>query len=136
MSRQGFANSGAAWVPIAKFLQASLPHLKFVLSNAPVIPVTLPGGKSEELPAWFNPHLDLGTALPWDAPSAVVDRAGWDASYKFLDGIIDEEAKLVGEGKIFVGGFSGDAVRGGTRAGERERRRHHRYAFSMDLSRL
>lgn len=106
MSRQGFANSGAAWVPIAKFLQASLPHLKFVLPNAPVIPVTLPGGKSEELPAWFNPHLDKGTALPWDAPSAVVDRAGWDASYKFLEGIIEEEAKLVGEGKIFVGGFS------------------------------
>lgn len=102
---QGFANSGGAWFPIAQYLQESLPHVKFILPNAPIIPNHLPG-KIVELPSWFDPHLEKGTALAWDAPSSLEDEAGWKKSYDFLEAIVEEEAKIVGKGKVFLGGFS------------------------------
>ncbi|KAJ1864820.1 hypothetical protein LPJ57_006129, partial [Coemansia sp. RSA 486] len=40
----GLGDSGYGWKPVAEMLSPSLPHVKFVLPNAPEQPVTLNGG--------------------------------------------------------------------------------------------
>jgi hypothetical protein len=40
---------GAGWLPVAKMLWASFPHVKWILPHAPEIPITLNGGQYSSL---------------------------------------------------------------------------------------
>jgi hypothetical protein len=40
---------GAGWLPVAKMLWASFPHVKWILPHAPEIPITLNGGQHSSL---------------------------------------------------------------------------------------
>ncbi|KUJ08265.1 alpha/beta-hydrolase [Mollisia scopiformis] len=110
----GFANSGAAWVPIAKHLQTSQPHIKFILPNASIIKVHVPiaGAPGEaELPAWWDPLLAGGLRERWSGRDTPIgDVEGFkDASGK-VEKIIEEESRLVGPGRVFLGGLSQGTV--------------------------
>lgn len=106
----GFANSGAAWEPIAKYLQGVLPHIKFILPNAPVRNVHVPiaGAPGEaELPAWWDPRLTHGIPPVWPGKDTPIgDVAGLKEATAEIEKIIEEEAKLVAPGRVFLGGFS------------------------------
>jgi lysophospholipase I len=110
----GFANSGAAWEPIAKHLQASLPHIKFILPNADIIKVHVPiaGAPGEaELPAWWDPLLAGGIRPTWTGKDTPIgDVEGLKDARTKIEKLIDEEAKLVGPRRIFLGGFSQGTV--------------------------
>jgi lysophospholipase I len=110
----GFANSGAAWEPIAKHLQVSLPHIKFILPNADVIKVHIPiaGAPGEaELPAWWDPLLADGIRSTWTGKDTPIgDVEGLKGTRTKIEKIIDEEAKLVGPRRIFLGWFSQGTV--------------------------
>ncbi|EXJ79531.1 hypothetical protein A1O3_07810 [Capronia epimyces CBS 606.96] len=105
----GFANSGAAWEPIARHLQASLPHIKFILPNAPITRVSVPVGGAPgeaELPAWWDPRLNDGLPAEWPGKTPSGDATGLKKAIATVEKIIDEEAKLVAPGRVFLGGFS------------------------------
>jgi len=48
----GLGDSGEGWAPVTKQLGQYLPHVKFILPNAPVQPVTLNLGMS--MPSWYD----------------------------------------------------------------------------------
>lgn len=87
-----------------------MPHIKFVLPNAPIINVHVPvaGAPDEaELPAWWDPLLADGIPSDWTGKdSPVKDAAGIKLASANLSRIIEEEAKLVPTGRIVLGGFS------------------------------
>jgi len=47
VSRNEAHEIGSGWLPVAKMLWASFPHVKWILPHAPEIPITLNGGQ------WF-----------------------------------------------------------------------------------
>jgi hypothetical protein len=91
-----------------------LPHVKFILPNAPIIDVHVPiaGAPGEaKLPAWWDPRLANGLSSAWTGKdTAVADVEGIEEATTNLEKIIDEEAKLVAPGRIFLGGFSQGTV--------------------------
>ncbi|KAJ3125614.1 hypothetical protein HK100_010713, partial [Physocladia obscura] len=40
----GLGDSGYGWQPVAEQLAPLFPHVKFILPNAPTIPITVNGG--------------------------------------------------------------------------------------------
>ncbi|PMD27027.1 hypothetical protein NA56DRAFT_697177 [Hyaloscypha hepaticicola] len=93
----GFANSGTAWEPIAKHLQTSLPHVKFILPNASIIKVhvLIAGAPGEtQLPAIQSSWAGKDTP--------VNDVEGFKKATANLEKIIEEEAKLVAPGRVIL----------------------------------
>ena len=48
----GLGDSGDGWLDAAQAMAKSMPYIKFILPNAPQIPVTLNGGM--RMPAWYD----------------------------------------------------------------------------------
>ena len=85
------------WLDVAGHLHKAMPHVKFVLPNAPTSPVTL----------------NMGMAMPsWYDITSLDDRAnqpctGVEDSRAVVDALIaDEVASGIPPGRIVVGGFS------------------------------
>jgi len=93
----GLGDTNMGWADLAVQLHAALPHVKFVLPNAPVSPVTLNGGM--KMPSWYD-------------ITSLDDRAGQlctgiDESRAVIDALIEEEvAAGIPLDRIVVGGFS------------------------------
>jgi predicted esterase len=91
-----------------------LPHIKFILPNAPIIDVHVPiaGAPGEaQLPAWWDPLLAGGIPPTWKGEDITVgDVDGLKESRVKVEVLIEEEAKLVGAGRVFLGGFSQGTV--------------------------
>ncbi|ORY26758.1 Alpha/Beta hydrolase protein [Naematelia encephala] len=102
----GFANSGEAWVPIAKYLQSALPYIKFILPNAPLRLNTLPDGTNAELPSWYDPRLDISKDRKNDQDLLISDAAEFEKSLEVVRTLVVEEARLVDGSRVFLGGFS------------------------------
>jgi lysophospholipase-1 len=91
-----------------------LPHIKFILPNAPVINTHVPiaGAPGEaELPAWWDPRLGNGIRSDWIGENTPVeDVEGLKKATVELERLIEEEAKLVAPGRLILGGFSQGTV--------------------------
>jgi lysophospholipase-2 len=87
-----------------------LPHIKFILPNAPIIKVHVPiaGVPGEtELPAWWDPLIPTGIRPDWAGKDTPVgDVEGLKDARAELEKTIEGESKLVAPGRIFLGGFS------------------------------
>jgi hypothetical protein len=66
----GLGDTNLGWADLALQLHAALPHVKFVLPNAPTAPVTLNGGMN--MPSWCAPRPSLLPLLPPPPPAAHV----------------------------------------------------------------
>ncbi|WVR08963.1 acyl-protein thioesterase 1 [Kwoniella sp. DSM 27419] len=96
----GLGDSGHGWLPVAKMLWKSFPHVKWILPHAPAIPITLNRGMS--MPGWF----DIST-LDKLTNSAYDDEQGMNASVASVDKLIQAEVDAgISEDRIVVGGFS------------------------------
>ncbi|PWN45248.1 Phospholipase/carboxylesterase [Ceraceosorus guamensis] len=104
----GLGDQGAGWLDVAQMLRKrpKLQHVRFVLPNSPVQPVTLNGGMP--MPSWF----DIRTL---DDISGGEDEVGLRKSADALSALINAEEAgsqehLDGQGvpseRVVVGGFS------------------------------
>ncbi|KAI8051460.1 Phospholipase/carboxylesterase/thioesterase [Syncephalis plumigaleata] len=94
----GLGDSGAGWAPATESLARHLPHVKFVLPNAPTQPVTLNFGMS--MPAWYDIH----SLADMDQDE---DDKGLLASLEKITKMVrDEMAKGIPSNRIVIGGFS------------------------------
>ncbi|RKP11177.1 Phospholipase/carboxylesterase/thioesterase [Thamnocephalis sphaerospora] len=94
----GLGDSGAGWAPVTEELRTLLPHVKFVLPNAPARPVTLNFGMS--MPAWYDIH----SLADMDQDE---DEAGMLASSLKISHMIRDEVHAgIPSNRIVVGGFS------------------------------
>ena len=93
----GLGDTNMGWAHTAAELHGQLPHVKFILPNAPVAPVTLNGGMA--MPSWYD-------------ITSLTDRAkqpctGIDESRTAIEALINEEVALgISADRIVVGGFS------------------------------
>ncbi|KAI9252333.1 Phospholipase/carboxylesterase/thioesterase [Phascolomyces articulosus] len=99
----GLGDSGAGWSFLAEELSGMFPHIKWVLPNAPMLPVTLNGGM--KMPAWFDlTGLDRSIA-------ANQDEKGMLSSMAAVNGLIRQEVDNgIPSDRIVVGGFSQGCV--------------------------
>jgi len=98
----GLGDTNMGWADAAMHIHSQLPHVKFVLPNAPVVPVTLNGGMA--MPSWYDiTSLDDRTVQPC---------AGIEESRATVTALIEAEvAAGLAHDRIVVGGFSqGGAV--------------------------
>ncbi|CAO1636357.1 unnamed protein product [Sympodiomycopsis kandeliae] len=97
----GLGDSGLGWLDVARMLSArpALKHVRFILPNAPVQPVTLNMGMS--MPSWF----DI-TSL--EDVSESEDEAGLHKSAGEIKKLIQHETEKEGvpSNRVVVGGFS------------------------------
>ena len=97
----GLGDSGAGWADAAEMWQQSLPHIKFILPHAPVMPITLNGGMP--MPGWH----DIQSLDSIDAENF----KGLEGTIGSISGIIDDEIKAGTEAeRIVLGGFSQGAA--------------------------
>ncbi|WVQ81207.1 acyl-protein thioesterase 1 [Cryptococcus sp. DSM 104549] len=100
----GLGDSGQGWLPVAKMLWSSFPHVKWILPHAPSIPISLNGGMS--MPGWF----DLSNLERLDNPQ-YDDEAGMRSALEKVDGLIQAEVDSgIPEERIVLGGFSQGGV--------------------------
>ncbi|ODN74426.1 acyl-protein thioesterase 1 [Cryptococcus amylolentus CBS 6039] len=100
----GLGDSGQGWLPVAKMLWSSFPHVKWILPHAPPIPITLNQGMS--MPGWF----DLSNLSRLDDP-AYDDETGMNKTLASVDALIQQEVDAgIPEDKIVLGGFSQGGV--------------------------
>ncbi|PWO00969.1 Phospholipase/carboxylesterase [Tilletiopsis washingtonensis] len=108
----GLGDSGAGWLDVARMLQQrpKLAHVRFILPNAPVLPITLNGGMP--MPAWF----DISSL---EDLAGTEDAAGMRKSADALMALVQAEAdgsaeklqQAVPSERVVLGGFSqGGAV--------------------------
>lgn len=104
----GLGDSGAGWLDVAQMLsrRPALRHVRFVLPNAPVQPVTLNMGMS--MPSWFDIH-------SLDDFEEKEDEAGLKKSAAAIANLVRAEVDGTAEGlggkgvpadRVVVGGFS------------------------------
>ena len=93
----GLGDTNMGWLDVAGMWHQSLPHVKFILPNAPTAPVTLNGGM--QMPSWFDiASLDELTGQQY---------TGLDGAAKVVESLIQEEvAAGIPHDRIVVGGFS------------------------------
>lgn len=93
----GLGDTNMGWADTAMQFHESMPHVKFLLPNAPISPVTLNGGMS--MPSWYDiTSLDDKAQQPCD---------GIDESRSMISELIDEEVRRgIPLSRIVVGGFS------------------------------
>ncbi|KAI9331785.1 phospholipase/Carboxylesterase [Zopfochytrium polystomum] len=91
----GLGDSGSGWVPFAKSLSRSLPHIKFILPTASSIPVTI--NRGSVMPAWF----DIRAFGDYDIKSI-------KGSVEYIKGLIAAEHATAGipPDRVVLGGFS------------------------------
>ncbi|KAJ1927906.1 hypothetical protein EC988_010201, partial [Linderina pennispora] len=94
----GLGDSGHGWAPVAQILSRTLPHVKFILPNAPESPVTLNFGMS--MPSWYD-------IRSLERVTKDEDEAGMRESMIKVNKIIsDEVAAGISPERIVLGGFS------------------------------
>ncbi|KAJ1956684.1 hypothetical protein GGI12_005243 [Dipsacomyces acuminosporus] len=94
----GLGDSGDGWKPVAQMLTRSLPHVKFILPNAPLMPVSLNFGMV--MPSWYD-------IKSLDKLASQEDEAGMRASMIQINRIVsDEIASGIPAERIVLGGFS------------------------------
>ena len=93
----GLGDSNRGWLDVAGMMHQQMPHVKFVLPNAPTSPVTLNGGMA--MPSWYDiTSLDDRANQPC---------AGIEESRAVVDALIAAEvAAGIPLDRIVVGGFS------------------------------
>ncbi|KAJ3145454.1 hypothetical protein HDU89_007079 [Geranomyces variabilis] len=97
----GLGDSGAGWAPVAKMLSPALPHVKWVLPNAPTRPITVNMGMP--MPGWYD--------IQSLSPGGREDSEGISASLSQVSQLIDEEIKAgIPADRIVLGGFSQGAA--------------------------
>ncbi|KAI0027305.1 Alpha/Beta hydrolase protein, partial [Vararia minispora EC-137] len=105
----GLGSSGLDWKPYAeKFSEPSFDHIKWILPNAPLRPITSPppalGPRGAILPAWFCCRYDVyAFGQPRDQRQ---DIEGHLASTRTLQSIIDAEMVANPDIPIVLGGHS------------------------------
>ncbi|KAF9226761.1 Phospholipase/carboxylesterase [Gyrodon lividus] len=94
----GLGDSGKGWLGIINELKEQLPHVKWLLPNAPSRSITANLGFV--MPGWFD--------LPsWDLQDKNEDRAGMLESARTIDQHIQDEVDTgIPPGRVVVGGFS------------------------------
>ncbi|KAI9322485.1 Phospholipase/carboxylesterase/thioesterase [Dichotomocladium elegans] len=99
----GLGDSGAGWSFLAEELSGVFPHIKWVLPNAAMLPITLNQGF--RMPAWFDlSGLDRSVA-------SNQDKKGILASMASLNTLIRQEIESgIPSDRIVVGGFSQGCV--------------------------
>ena len=93
----GLGDSNRGWLDVAGMMHQQMPHVKFVLPNAPTSPVTLNGGMA--MPSWYDiTSLDDRANQPC---------TGIEESRAVVDALIAAEvAAGIPLDRIVVGGFS------------------------------
>ncbi|KAI8579892.1 hypothetical protein K450DRAFT_239591 [Umbelopsis ramanniana AG] len=95
----GLGDSGAGWSFMAEHLATQFPNIKWVLPNAPNIPITLNGGY--RMPGWF----DL-TGLTF-SEKMVEDEKGMLSTVSTVNQLIRSEVDSgTPSNRIVLGGFS------------------------------
>jgi predicted esterase len=94
----GLGDTNMGWTDVANHLHMRMPHIKFILPNAPTSPVTLNGGM--KMPSWYD-------IVSLDANRADQECDGIEASRKEITSLIYEEVEAgVPLDRIAVAGFS------------------------------
>lgn len=97
-ARQGLGQSASDWLPVVDTIKYTLPHVKWVLPNAPQRRVTV--SLDEVRPAWFN-------IFSFDCGDAREDRQGLADSVRTIDGHVQDEIDGgIPAERIVVCGFS------------------------------
>ncbi|OAQ81021.1 phospholipase/carboxylesterase [Purpureocillium lilacinum] len=102
----GLGDSGAGWADaVERWRQRqNLSEVKFILPNAPVIPITVNNGYP--MPGWFD-ITSLGAAITSIEAKLNEDTAGILESRKYLHSLIqDEVAAGIPSERVILGGFS------------------------------
>ncbi|KAF8840124.1 Phospholipase/carboxylesterase [Paxillus ammoniavirescens] len=94
----GLGDSGKGWLGAVNQIKDQLPHVKWLLPNAPSRSIT--ANRGALMPAWFD--------LPsWDLQDPNQDRAGILESARTIDQYIQNEvAAGIPPGRVVVAGFS------------------------------
>ncbi|KAG8218492.1 Alpha/Beta hydrolase protein [Butyriboletus roseoflavus] len=97
-AQQGLGDSGSGWLGIVKMIKDELPHVKWLLPNAPSRSIT--ANRGFVMPGWFD--------LPsWDLEDKHEDRDGMLDSARTIDKYIQDEINAgIPAERIVVGGFS------------------------------
>ncbi|CAI2164611.1 1703_t:CDS:2 [Funneliformis geosporum] len=104
----GLGDSGYGWAPETKKMGDTLEHVKFVLPNAPVQPVTI--NFAMEMPSWYDIYT-LGDTE--DILKNRVDEEGVLSSVVSVNRLIRNEIDAgIPSNRIVVGGFSQGAAVG------------------------
>jgi len=96
----GIGDTGHGWMGPIHTVSQRLPHVKFILPNAPILPVTLNQGKA--MPAWYDVH-----GLTPESPE---DEQGISISESFIGDLIKDEIGKIPPERIVLGGFSQGAA--------------------------
>ncbi|CAG8509040.1 4735_t:CDS:2 [Paraglomus occultum] len=98
----GLGDTGSGWAPVADEIGRTMPHVKFILPNAPIRPITINGGF--HMPAWFD-VTELGNVE--SMLSSIEDDNGILSSMTSINRLIrDEVDSGMPARRIVVGGFS------------------------------
>lgn len=101
-SSQGLGDSGEGWLPVVEMIKNDLPHIKWVLPNAPTRTITANFGMM--MPGWFD-------VLSFDWNAKLEDREGHLQSAKAIDQHIQREVDDgIPSERIVLGGFSQGAT--------------------------
>ncbi|CAJ0900577.1 6590_t:CDS:2 [Entrophospora sp. SA101] len=95
----GLGDSGHGWEPIAIEIGEKMEHVKFVLPNAPIRPITINAGM--KMPGWFDV-----TTLNVDQINGVDEDGVMESISQIKKLIKDEIDSGIASNRIVVGGFS------------------------------
>ncbi|KAL5611470.1 hypothetical protein BROUX41_000928 [Berkeleyomyces rouxiae] len=104
----GLGDSCAGWIDVVRNwrLRSKMSEIKFVLPNAPTIPITCNGGY--RMPGWFDIVTLNGTL---ESLTRDEDEKGMLATRTYLEGLIKQEIDAgIPPGRILIGGFSQGAA--------------------------
>ncbi|KAG9317316.1 Phospholipase/Carboxylesterase-domain-containing protein [Chiua virens] len=94
----GLGDSGNGWLQIVRMIKDELPHIKWLLPNAPSRSIT--ANRGFVMPGWFD-------LLSWDLGDKHEDRDGMLDSARLIDQYIQDEINAgIPAERIVVGGFS------------------------------
>lgn len=94
----GLGDTGRGWEPVAHQLARLLPHIKFILPNAPIQPITLNHGMS--MPAWYD-------IRSLEDITQMEDEPGMQRSMVQINQLIRSEIDSgIPANRIVLGGFS------------------------------
>lgn len=97
-AQQGLGDSGSGWLGIVKIIKDELPHVKWLLLNAPGRSIT--ANRGFVMSGWFD--------LPsWDLGDNHEDRDGMLDSARTIDKYVQDEINTgIPAERIVLGGFS------------------------------
>ncbi|RHZ89985.1 hypothetical protein Glove_9g353 [Diversispora epigaea] len=100
----GLGDSGEGWAPVMSEIRKKLGHVKFVLPNAPIRPVTINFGS--KMPAWYDIE-----SLGRGGSNRKIEEEGVIRSMASVNRIIrDEIDSGIPSNRIVIGGFSQGAA--------------------------